>query len=813
MRKFWLWILPLAFVLGWITPAQAGDITPVEGRDYWILPKCDKGTCVKIAPNINLNTPLFAAQLKTTPYAIRKDNPTGTIALCHRPGDGYRMGTINKPEDRADDSVWASCPNAADQYVYILPGQTIKISGRVHLSFNEQQKILNDIKECKTQECVDESTAKLNPNVKRAGGITPPPPAVVPITPPPPPPASASAGASESPAAGSTGTTVVEVTRMPDWGWMLISLLTLVSITFISLYTRLVFRMMEIVKEQVDVIQQNSERVVKQVKDQLEGMGAKLTAQGELLTAATEEAAEQNKKFTQIRSGLLDYAKKELLPVPQTASLVDIWTLISQHFDEIARENGDARDAKLRAENAKAEAEKAKDTIQASLDNQVAANQKLTAELEAKNNELGVANSALGAIHRNCDRIGELNGLLAPHDVQLIQVDNEVTELLEPYTAKRQKFEDLAASGDPRAPEVRVEVEAMESRIRHLYGRREVLVANTTDWRNEFDNLFLQMNGFALNAVPLYEEAQRDRNDAARVKGEALALRTQAQAMREGAEAHIKQREAQLKAENDTHFAERTASFQDWIDGLVERETKVAEREAALQGLPGAEVIEEVERLGQNLTEAIAERDALRSKLEEVDAKLQAVNEELARYKTSNAKLADELGEARANSRRFESERQKLSADLEMANAKIGELDEELTGVRLRTPAPVPVIQPIVTPPARPTVPYSSPDTRTGVAETFFGHLSALMAAPTRLVVNTPQKVWLLHDLLVNLRVEVRLEDLFPDGPQSSSHSSDWEKLCTDFRRATLDKVAYIVTELGLPPPQGYRPLALAGGT
>lgn len=795
MRKFWLWILPLAFVLGWIMPAQAGDITPLEGRDYWIMPKCDKGTCVKIAPNINLNTPLFAAQLKTTPTNIRKDNPLGTIALCHRPGDGYRMGTINKPEDRADDSVWASCPNPADQYVYILPGQIIRITGVVHLSFSEQQKILADIQACKTQDCVDENTSKLNPRVKRTASVSPPP-AAAPPTPPPAPSVSATVGATENPSAGPTKTETVEVSRMLDWGWWLIGVLGTFAIAFGTLYFRLVYRMMEIVKEQVDVIQQNAQRTVRQIRDQLEGMHARFKAQGDLLTVATDEAAEQNKKFTDIRNYLLDFTRKELLPVPQTASLIDIWTLVSQHITEIARENGDARDAKLRAETAMADAEKAKadaeqamGLIQATLDNQVAANQKLTANLEAKGNELGITKSSLDDLRRNCDRIGELNGLLAPQDVQLIQVVNEVTELYEPYAAKRQEFEALAASNDPRAPGVRVEVEAMESRLRHLYGRREVLVANTTSWRNEFDSLFLQMNGFAMNAVPLYEEAQRDRNDAAQLKGEALALLTQAQALRDGAEAHIKQCETQLKAENDAHFAERTASFQEWIDGLVEREAKVVEREAAQQGLPGAEV------------------------LEETDAKLQATKEELERYKSSNSNLANELHEARANSRRFENELSKISDDLEQARAEVARLDDEITGIRLRTPAPVPVIQPIVTPPARPTVPYTSPETRTSGADTFFGQLSALMAAPTRLVVDTPQRVWLLHDFLNNLRMDIRLDELFPDGPHSNSHSSGWEALCVQFRQTTLDSVAYIVTELGLPPPQGYRPLALAGGT
>gem|GEM_PF-4305169 len=181
-RIMLLYLLPFFFVLGIVRTAQA-DGEPVEGRDYWILPQtqCDSGTCIRIAPGININTPRLAEKLGVKPIDIRADNPTGTIALCHRKNDGYRMGTITRPEERASNEVWKSCPDPEQQYVYILPGQVIKLTGVKHLSFHEEEQLKAEIKQCTTSECATQVARKWGAKIAGASSASTPAQGVDPI--------------------------------------------------------------------------------------------------------------------------------------------------------------------------------------------------------------------------------------------------------------------------------------------------------------------------------------------------------------------------------------------------------------------------------------------------------------------------------------------------------------------------------------------------------------------------------------------------------------------------------------------------------
>ncbi|OGL73202.1 hypothetical protein A3E39_03790 [Candidatus Uhrbacteria bacterium RIFCSPHIGHO2_12_FULL_60_25] len=157
VTRVWVVFIAVVFtLLGFTSPALALNGHPVEGEHYRIVRGSNPGsTYLKVTPGVNINTPLLAEALHTAPHDIRADNPTKTLALCHVQGDGYRMGSgINSPERRASNSVWQSCPDVKEQYVYIIPGETIEITGLKRLSFNEEQKVITELKACTDQACV-----------------------------------------------------------------------------------------------------------------------------------------------------------------------------------------------------------------------------------------------------------------------------------------------------------------------------------------------------------------------------------------------------------------------------------------------------------------------------------------------------------------------------------------------------------------------------------------------------------------------------------------------------------------------------------
>jgi hypothetical protein len=135
------------------------DGHPVEGRDFWYIKGSNPGsTYFHVKDGVNVNTELLAEMLHVEPFSIRADNPTKTLALCKLPRDKsnpragikFVMGEgIHTPEDRASNAVWFSiCPEAENQYVYLVPGENIEITGRKHLSPADQSRIVRKISAC-----------------------------------------------------------------------------------------------------------------------------------------------------------------------------------------------------------------------------------------------------------------------------------------------------------------------------------------------------------------------------------------------------------------------------------------------------------------------------------------------------------------------------------------------------------------------------------------------------------------------------------------------------------------------------------------
>ena len=191
-KRAWIAFVAVLFaLLGLASPALALNGHPAEGEHYKIVKgPSPKSTYLKVTPGVNINTPLLAEALGTTPQDIRADNPTKTLALCHVRGDGYRMGKgIDSPDKRASNAVWQTC-SQSDQYVYIIPGEVIEVTGMKRLSFDQEQKILSELKACADEACVMDKAKALGakaagshatpitqvPSVKIEG--VPPPPVV-----------------------------------------------------------------------------------------------------------------------------------------------------------------------------------------------------------------------------------------------------------------------------------------------------------------------------------------------------------------------------------------------------------------------------------------------------------------------------------------------------------------------------------------------------------------------------------------------------------------------------------------------------------
>lgn len=192
-KRAWVAFIAVLFtLLGLASPALALNGHPVEGEHYKIVRGPNpKSTYLKVAKGVNINTPLLAETFHTTPHDIRADNPTKTIALCHVRGV-YRGKVVGESiaervRNRASNRYWVDCPEK-DQYVFIVPGELIELTGVKHLSFNEEQKALVELKACADQACVMDKAKALGAKAadSRAKSVTQVPTVEIEAVPPQP---------------------------------------------------------------------------------------------------------------------------------------------------------------------------------------------------------------------------------------------------------------------------------------------------------------------------------------------------------------------------------------------------------------------------------------------------------------------------------------------------------------------------------------------------------------------------------------------------------------------------------------------------
>lgn len=121
-----LWLILLTIV----SPAQARGFDAVEGVHFTTVSRSSAIARVRINRHI-IDTRQFAESFGTNMFRIRTENPANTLALCRVNGVWKRARV--RPDfieaDRASNAYWDEhCPNEADRYVYLIPGETLVMS-------------------------------------------------------------------------------------------------------------------------------------------------------------------------------------------------------------------------------------------------------------------------------------------------------------------------------------------------------------------------------------------------------------------------------------------------------------------------------------------------------------------------------------------------------------------------------------------------------------------------------------------------------------------------------------------------------------
>lgn len=148
-------VICLAAFLAWPGSAWAQGSKPVKGIHYVVLDDSDpKVTLVRTLPDVNIHTPSLAEAFGTTMFQIREDNRLSTIALCRRKNGRFDMGVVKTDKDRAKDTIWDSCPDENEQYVYLLPGQTLRLTHNKSLLRGQKVALVDQAWPCADIPCV-----------------------------------------------------------------------------------------------------------------------------------------------------------------------------------------------------------------------------------------------------------------------------------------------------------------------------------------------------------------------------------------------------------------------------------------------------------------------------------------------------------------------------------------------------------------------------------------------------------------------------------------------------------------------------------
>jgi chromosome segregation ATPase len=153
---------------------------------------------------------------------------------------------------------------------------------------------------------------------------------------------------------------------------------------------------------------------------------------------------------------------------------------------------------------------------------------RLNGELTTAKEALEKAQESFRDLEANKQRFMQIAPLMPESDKTLVKIDNELTELCERQVELHALCDQHETSGDERLARVRDERQKVETRIQELHPLR----AAPAELRAEFEGLYFRLTGFKPTEIVLYEEAQRDRNDAAQERAKAKVELDQAEATR-----------------------------------------------------------------------------------------------------------------------------------------------------------------------------------------------------------------------------------------------------------------------------------------
>lgn len=160
-----------------LTPrwAWARDVPqPQEGRDYVVVDRSSPTeTVVRIMDDVNVDPVAFGQLFDTEPFAIRTANPTATLPLCKRVGDGSRAPKVRSRAERASNSFWDGCKTDGSERkaVYLVPGETLRMPrGKRDLSPDAKRELAD-----KAIACGDDSACRTRVinEVRVANGLSP----------------------------------------------------------------------------------------------------------------------------------------------------------------------------------------------------------------------------------------------------------------------------------------------------------------------------------------------------------------------------------------------------------------------------------------------------------------------------------------------------------------------------------------------------------------------------------------------------------------------------------------------------------------
>lgn len=265
--------------------------------------------------------------------------------------------------------------------------------------------------------------------------------------------------------------------------------------------------------------------------------------------------------------------------------------------------------------------------------------------------ELEGAQRELSSIQAATKRLAEVYQALSIHEPRLMQIDNRLTELEGLRAELQAQFEQQVADSDPASADTQTRIEEFEAEMPPLGTERSALTTQLETLRSEFNELHTRLTGFELSRDRLYQEAQRDRNEAAAEMGKARAMKRSAEAKR----SYVLRAEEKLRQDRENLEAERGV--------LVEAKIDIDHQATVVRGL-FTELLEAANLPPETTLEDIEQRGAVTGVIGDVVTRMREMEKAAEMYNASIRRSTEELDAVRWKIEALEDENAKLTAQV-----------------------------------------------------------------------------------------------------------------------------------------------------